>query len=81
MVGKIHVVRHAESVHNVDKDFNRLDPGLTDLGREQAQNLSNIFLYSDKVALIISSLLRRAIQTTLIAFTNVLDKSCYRKGY
>jgi len=77
MASKVHIVRHAESVHNVDKDFDRLDPGLTDLGYQQAQNLGNVFPYSDNVGLVISSPLRRAIQTTLLAFINVLDKIYY----
>src|ERR1700679_1464215 len=66
MEAKIHVVRHAESVHNVDKDFSRLDPELTSA--------------SGILGLIISSPLRRTIQTTLLSFTNVLNKRYYDGG-
>jgi broad specificity phosphatase PhoE len=77
MSGRIHLVLHAESVHNVDKDFNRLDPELTTSGRQQAQLLGPAFSYSNDVGLIITSPLRRTIQTTLLAFTKVLDKRYY----
>ncbi|CZR65942.1 uncharacterized protein PAC_15842 [Phialocephala subalpina] len=78
--GRIHLVRHAESVHNVDKDFSRRDPELTPLGCQQAETLGRTFPYSDKLGLVITSPLRRTIQTTLLAFTNVLDKSYYDEG-
>ncbi|KAK9358233.1 histidine phosphatase superfamily [Lipomyces starkeyi] len=74
MAGRIHVVRHAESVHNTDHDFSRLDPELTALGRQQAEDFGRIFPSSDEVGLIVTSPLRRTIQTTLLAFANVLDK-------
>jgi hypothetical protein len=77
MAAKIHVVRHAESVHNIDKDFSRLDPALTLAGRQQAQILGGTFPFQDTIGLIITSPLRRTIQTTLLAFTNVLDKNHY----
>jgi len=79
MSGRIHLVRHAESVHNVDKDFSRLDPELTTLGRQQAQLLGPAFPYSNDIGLIITSPLRRTIQTTLLAFPKVLDKKYYAK--
>ena len=80
MEGRIHLVRHAESVHNIDKDFNRRDPELTHLGSQQAEILGRTFPYSDKVGVVITSPLRRTIQTTLLAFTDVLDKSYYDRG-
>jgi broad specificity phosphatase PhoE len=80
MEAKIHVVRHAESVHNVDKDFSRLDPELTLSGRQQAEILGRTFPFSDTVGLIITSPLRRTIQTTLLSFTNVLNKRYYDGG-
>lgn len=80
MAGRIHLVRHAESVHNVDKDFSRRDPELTRLGSEQAEILCRTFPYSDRVGLVVTSPLRRTIQTTLLAFANVLDKSYYDEG-
>ena len=77
MAARIHLVRHAESVHNVDKDFSRLDPSLTSIGIQQAQDLGRKFPHSESVGLVISSPLRRAIQTTLEAFTNVLDRGYF----
>jgi broad specificity phosphatase PhoE len=80
MAGKIHLIRHAESVHNVDKDFSRIDPQLTSLGKEQASALSKSFPHLKDVGLIISSPLSRTIQTTLLAFPGVLDKKYYGIG-
>lgn len=74
MASQIHLIRHAESVHNVSKDFSQLDPSLTSLGFEQAAKLDQSFPYADHVGLIITSPLRRAIQTTLAAFPSILDK-------
>lgn len=80
MAGRIHLVRHAESLHNVDKNFSRLDPGLTSLGKQQAASLSDTFPHSNDVGTVISSPLTRTIQTTLLAFPKVLDKRYYEKG-
>ncbi|KAJ5110275.1 hypothetical protein N7532_002920 [Penicillium argentinense] len=74
MTSKIHLVRHAESVHNVSKDFSRLDPCLTLLGLQQATQLTQTFPHASHVGIILSSPLRRTIQTTLAAFQHVLDK-------
>jgi broad specificity phosphatase PhoE len=74
MTSEIHLIRHAESVHNVSKDFSELDPCLTPLGLQQATQLTQTFPYAPHVGIILSSPLRRAIQTTLAAFPHVLDK-------
>lgn len=74
MTSEVHLVRHAESTHNVSKDFSQLDPGLTPLGFEQASRLTQTFPHAPQVGIILTSLLRRAIQTTLTAFPHVLDK-------
>lgn len=74
MVSKIIIVRHAESVHNVTKDFSQLDPPLTSLGVEQASSISQKLPSAGNIATIISSPLRRALQTTLAGFSTVLDK-------
>ncbi|KAH7395519.1 histidine phosphatase superfamily [Cadophora sp. MPI-SDFR-AT-0126] len=80
MAGHIHVIRHAEAIHNITKDFTLPDPALTPLGKTQASALSQNFQHSNKIGLIISSPLRRTIQTTLLAFPHVLDKSYYAPG-
>lgn len=74
MASQIHLIRHAESVHNVSKDFSQLDPSLTSLGFEQAAKLDQSFPYAGRVGIIITSPLRRAIQTALTAFPSILDK-------
>jgi len=72
---KIYIVRHAESEHNVSKDFSQLDPSLTALGVQQAQRLSQTIPDASRnVAIILCSPLRRAIQTTLAGFSDTLDK-------
>lgn len=77
MASQIHLIRHAESVHNVTKDFGLIDPLLTELGVVQASKLADTFTPGHRVAFVFTSPLRRAIQTTLSAFTNVLDKTYY----
>jgi broad specificity phosphatase PhoE len=71
---KIYIVRHAESEHNVSKDFSQLDPPLTARGFEQSQQLSQTIPDASNVAIILCSPLRRAIQTTLAGFSDILDK-------
>jgi len=80
MVSKIIIVRHAESVHNVTKDFSQLDPPLTSLGVEQASSVSQKLPAAANIATIISSPLRRALQTTLSGFSSVLDKQYFDQG-
>jgi broad specificity phosphatase PhoE len=80
MASKIYLVRHAESEHNVSKDFSQLDPALTPLGLQQAAELGEIFPYSSQVATILTSPLRRAIQTTLSAFPHILDRQYFEPG-
>ncbi|EPE34463.1 Phosphoglycerate mutase-like protein [Glarea lozoyensis ATCC 20868] len=74
---QVHLVRHAESVHNVTKDFSKLDPSLTSLGFEQAAELGKSFPYAGRVGVVITSPLRRAIQTALTAFSGILDKQYF----
>lgn len=71
---QIHLVRHAESIHNVAKDFSLRDPPLTLLGHQQAEELIRTFPYSSRVGIILVSPLRRTIETTLSAFPQVLDR-------
>ncbi|KAF2253608.1 phosphoglycerate mutase family protein [Trematosphaeria pertusa] len=74
MASTIYLVRHAESEHNVSKDFSQLDPPLTTLGYAQASELVSLFPHPERIAAILSSPLRRAIQTSLAGFPHVLDK-------
>jgi broad specificity phosphatase PhoE len=81
MASRIHLVRHAESAHNVTKNFSELDPPLTELGIEQASRLVQNFTRSSAIGVIFSSPLKRAIQTTLAGFPHVLDKRNYPPEY
>jgi broad specificity phosphatase PhoE len=74
MAAKVYLVRHAESEHNVSKDFSQLDPSLTALGYFQASQLIHTLPNSDRIATVLSSPLRRAIQTSLAGFPHILDK-------
>lgn len=71
---KIYIIRHAESVHNVTKDFSIRDPGLTPLGFTQASALTTTFPAHSSIGVIISSPLRRTIETTLAAFGDAINK-------
>ncbi|CRG91222.1 hypothetical protein PISL3812_08270 [Talaromyces islandicus] len=73
-MSQIYLVRHAESEHNVSKDYSNIDPPLTTLGIQQSTQLIKTFPHSSTVAVILSSPLRRALQTTLAAFPHILDK-------
>jgi broad specificity phosphatase PhoE len=77
MASTIYLIRHAESEHNVSKDFYHLDPPLTTLGHTQAAQLVSTLPHPEQIAVILSSPLRRAIQTSLTGFPNVLDKRYY----
>ena len=76
----IYLIRHAESVHNVTKDFSIRDPGLTDLGKTQAAALRTTFPALESVGLIISSPLTRTIETTLAAFGNIIANNNNNKN-
>jgi broad specificity phosphatase PhoE len=70
----IYLVRHAESTHNVSKDFSLRDPPLTDLGRTQASALVRNFPDPASIAVVLTSPLTRTLETTLAAFGHILDK-------
>jgi broad specificity phosphatase PhoE len=73
MPSTIYLVRHAESVHNVTKDFNIRDPDLTDLGLTQASALAASFPALSSAAVVLTSPMTRAIQTTLAAFGAIIE--------
>lgn len=70
----IHCVRHGQGVHNLSYANHGLpDPELTPLGEEQARALTTRFPELANVELIVSSPLRRTIQTALLAFPSKLE--------
>ncbi|EAQ84235.1 hypothetical protein CHGG_10639 [Chaetomium globosum CBS 148.51] len=74
MSSTVYLVRHAESVHNVTKDFNLRDPGLTELGFTQAASLAS-FPALSSIAIVLTSPLTRAIETTIAGFGAIVDQS------
>ncbi|BCR82946.1 phosphoglycerate mutase family protein [Aspergillus chevalieri] len=77
MAFRLHVVRHAEGIHNPKHDISILDPPLTPKGVQQSERLSQIFPFNDNVGLVITSPLKRTLQTTLIGFQQTLDGKYY----
>jgi broad specificity phosphatase PhoE len=78
MAVQIHLLRHAEAVHNLYHDKTISDPPLTSLGHQEATKLGENFPRKDKVGIILTSPLKRAIETALDAFSPILDKSSPR---
>ncbi|KAL1967103.1 hypothetical protein VTN77DRAFT_3627 [Rasamsonia byssochlamydoides] len=70
---RLHIIRHAEAIHNTTHDKTLPDPELSAKGIQQARTLCRDFPYKQDVDLVITSPLRRAIQTTLEGFRDVLD--------
>ena len=79
MPGQIHLVRHAEGLHNLRQDVNIRDAPLSKRGCDNADALGRDFIaaHSDRVGAVISSPFRRSIQTSLIAFRRILDAGQY----
>jgi broad specificity phosphatase PhoE len=76
MEGKVYLIRYVEAVRDIEKDFSRVDPELTPLGKQQASDLADTSLHLNNIGLI-SPPLRRTIQTTLLASPKVRDKKYY----
>ncbi|KAI1423711.1 histidine phosphatase superfamily [Xylaria sp. FL1777] len=65
----IHIIRHAQALHNVSGDLSQRDPKLTELGYEQCKTAAAEFGdLGDKPDLILASPLQRTIQTALALF-------------
>lgn len=70
----IHLVRHGQAVHNLCEANHALpDTDLTPLGQEQARGLVSKCPDLANVDLVVSSPLRRTLQTTLLAFSSQLE--------
>ncbi|KAL9025367.1 MAG: hypothetical protein Q9196_005792 [Gyalolechia fulgens] len=69
MAPTVHLVRHAQAIHNLTTANHSMpDPPLTPLGEEQCRDLSAKFPYHSSINLVVTSPLRRTIQTSLLAF-------------
>ncbi|KAI1427550.1 histidine phosphatase superfamily [Xylaria sp. FL1777] len=72
MAPVIDVIRHAESTHNISGNAYERDPDLTAHGEWQAYFLGKTYPFMNKISHVVSSPMRRAIRTALIAFERVL---------
>lgn len=69
MAPTIHLVRHAQGVHNLCVENEVIhDPDLTPLGNEQCASLRESFIHHPKLIRLVASPLRRTIYTCLNAF-------------
>jgi broad specificity phosphatase PhoE len=79
MRGRIHLLRHAEGIHALRGDTSIPDAALSERGFNFAEDLGRHFVnrHSNSAGAIISSPLCRAIQTSLTAFSRILDTTQY----
>ncbi|KAK3998170.1 histidine phosphatase superfamily [Cladorrhinum sp. PSN332] len=72
------LVRHAQALHNVDRDYTIHDPPLSELGRNQCldlkANLTPKIPSELDVELIIVSPMKRTIETALLAFPELIER-------
>ncbi|KAI1199483.1 histidine phosphatase superfamily [Nemania serpens] len=68
MAPTIHILRHAHAAHQSNYDPSIHDPELSALGIRQCQALAADIAKLGKIDLILSSPMKRAIQTALVAF-------------
>jgi broad specificity phosphatase PhoE len=69
MAPTIHLVRHAQGLHNLSVENEAIrDPDLTELGLQQCKELREFFVHHDKITRIVASPLRRTIYTAIHAF-------------
>ncbi|KAL8322339.1 hypothetical protein RB601_001502 [Gaeumannomyces tritici] len=77
MPPKLIFIRHAQALHNVDKDYEIPDPDITELGREQSgtlcKHLQETLPRKLDIDLIIVSPMRRCIQTAQIGLGYLID--------
>ncbi|UZP40141.1 hypothetical protein NXS19_007957 [Fusarium pseudograminearum] len=67
---RVHILRHGQALHNVQRGYPHRDPPLTDLGTRQARNVQQTLKV--KPDLIIVSPMTRTIQTMYIVFRYLL---------
>jgi broad specificity phosphatase PhoE len=69
MAPKIHLVRHAQGLHNLCAENTKIrDPDLTPLGKQQCAELQQKFPHHHGVDLIVASPIRRTLYTALLSF-------------
>ncbi|KAH7149079.1 histidine phosphatase superfamily [Dactylonectria estremocensis] len=67
----IHILRHGQALHNVQRGYPHRDPPLTDLGTQQARSVQPPAVPD----LILISPMTRTIQTALLVFPHLLNTS------
>lgn len=71
----ITLIRHAEGLHNLHREYQRIiDPTLTDLGKSQCLTVRNQFPHHCKVSHILVSPLFRTIETGYHCFKPAVDR-------
>ena len=69
MAPRIHLVRHAQGLHNVSTENTTIhDPILTTLGQQQCGELQRKFPHHQGIELIVSSPIKRTLYTALFSF-------------
>lgn len=69
MAPKLHLVRHAQGLHNLCSENTIFrDPLLTPKGKKQCAELQKNFPYHHNIELIVSSPIRRTLYTSLLGF-------------
>jgi broad specificity phosphatase PhoE len=69
---RIHLMRHAQALHNVPPYNSTLpDPCLTLAGIQQTFSFTHHFLYTDQVSVILTSPMTRTLQTAVLCFPNL----------
>ncbi|WFC94582.1 hypothetical protein MBRA1_001215 [Malassezia brasiliensis] len=72
---RIYLTRHAQAEHNVEDDYSIPDAPLTDLGKRQAARLPGLTPELQQTAqVILSSPLRRTLQTVSLGFADAVDR-------
>lgn len=67
----VHIIRHGQSLHNVDRSYNQRDPPLTEAGHETSKNIELLGIIPD---LILVSPMIRTLQTAINAFPDLQNK-------
>lgn len=76
-IGVIHVIRHAEGIHNIENDKTIFDPDLSRKGLLQAKELHDDFPYKRNVGMVITSPLRRTLRTAIEGFSDVINRAAF----
>jgi broad specificity phosphatase PhoE len=87
MTGKVHIVRHGQGWHNLlleadpnSEDFRLHDAELTTSGVLQSVTINKTFPHMKNIGVVLTSPLRRSIQTALLAFSNIIHERFYSPG-